>query len=232
MTASSVAGAAYYALFRPSTQLFGDMPFRAETPERVVALTFDDGPNEPFTSRLVDLLGDKRVAATFFQVGICVERYGGLSAQMMAAGHVIGNHSYSHRLRNYVTQPSLALDIARAQAVLTAELGCAPALFRPPYLCHPPAMVGAARRQGLAVVSGTRPHPREFTQIPAARLAQWAVARAHPGSILIFHDGVNARGGFRGQTVDAVRRVVDDLADQGYRFVTVDKLLGLPAYQA
>ncbi|MDX6297793.1 MAG: peptidoglycan-N-acetylglucosamine deacetylase, partial [Nocardioidaceae bacterium] len=67
--AVAVAGVGYYSAFGPSSQWFGEFPNRARTQEKVVALTFDDGPNEPFTSQLVDVLGEQRVPATFFQVG-------------------------------------------------------------------------------------------------------------------------------------------------------------------
>src|SRR6478735_8728358 len=117
------------------TKLFG-VPHRGGTRDKVVALTFDDGPNEPFTSQLVDLLGTKGVPATFFQVGRCVERHPGLSARMAEAGHVIGNHSYSHRFLRYLNEPSLRSEICRTQSVLEAELGRRPALFRAPWLFH------------------------------------------------------------------------------------------------
>ncbi len=213
------------------TKLFG-VPHRGATRNKVVALTFDDGPNEPFTSQLVDLLGTRRVAATFFQVGRCVERHPGLSAKMVDAGHVIGNHSYSHRFLRYFAEPSLRSEICRAQTVLEAELGRAPALFRAPWLCHQPPVLAEARQQGLQVISGTFSHTFEIAQIPAWRIARRAVHHARPGAILIFHDGFDARGGFRGSTVAAVRMVVDELAGRGFRFTTIDKLLDIPAYQA
>ena len=229
--AATMAGFGYYSIFGPSSQLFGELPHRGTTRENVVALTFDDGPNEPFTSQLVHLLGEKHVPATFFQVGKCVERHPGLSARMVEAGHVIGNHSYSHRLLRYLTEPSLGSEIGRAQAVLEAEIGHRPALFRPPWLCHQPPLMVEAARQGLRVVSGSFAHPLEVAQIPAWRIARRAVNLARPGAILIFHDGFDARGGFRGQTVEAVRLVVDELKGRGFRFTTIDKMLDVPAYQ-
>jgi peptidoglycan-N-acetylglucosamine deacetylase len=197
----------------------------------VVALTFDDGPNEPYTSQLVDLLTAKQIPATFFQLGRCVVRHPGLSSRMVEAGHVIGNHSYSHRFRQYLTEPSLRTEISRTQTVLVEEIGRRPGLFRPPWLCHQPPLMSEVRRQGLRPVSGTFAHPFEVAQIPAWRIARRAVHLARPGSILIFHDGFDARGGFRGQTVDAVRLVIDQLSAQGFSFTTVDKLLGVAPYQ-
>lgn len=228
---TAVSALTYYTVFRPTSGVFGDMPYGADTSERVVALTFDDGPNEPYTSRLLEVLRTRDVLATFFQVGRCVERHPGLSAAMAASGHVIGNHSYSHRFSNYALDPSLRLEVQRTQDLLESELQVRPALFRPPWLCHAPALMRESRRQGLESISGTFAHPLEVAQIPADRIARSALKRTRPGSIVIFHDGYDARGGFRGRTVEAVRQVVDVLADRGYRFATVDELLGVPAYQ-
>jgi peptidoglycan/xylan/chitin deacetylase (PgdA/CDA1 family) len=228
---AALAGFGYYSIFGPSSQLFGEFVYRAPTRERLVALTFDDGPNEPYTSRLVDLLGERRVSATFFQVGKCVDRHPGLPARMADAGHVIGNHSYSHRFLRYLTEPSLAVEIGLTQSLLRAEIGRLPGLFRPPWLCHPPPVMAEAGRQGVRAVSGTFAHPLEVAQIPAWRIAHRAVRLVRPGSILIFHDGFDSRGGFRGHTVEAVRLVVEELSTRGYAFTTVDKLLEVPAYQ-
>lgn len=208
----------------------GGFPSRGATRDKVVALTFDDGPNEPYTSQLLHLLGESRVPATFFQVGKCVERHPSLSAQMMAAGHVIGNHSYSHQFRRYLTEPSLSSEIARTQAVLRTATGRSPALFRPPWLCHPPPLMAEAAQRRLQLVSGSFAHPLEVAQIPAWRIAHRAFRLARPGAILIFHDGFDARGGCRAQTVAAVRLVVDELVTSGFRFTTVDKMLNVPAY--
>jgi peptidoglycan/xylan/chitin deacetylase (PgdA/CDA1 family) len=229
--AVAVAGVGYYSVFGPSSQWFGEFPYRARTQEKVVALTFDDGPNEPFTSQLVDVLGEQRVPATFFQVGRCVERHPGLSARMADAGHVIGNHSYSHRFLRFLTEPSLGSEISRTQEILSSETGLRPALFRPPWLGHPPQVLAEARRQGLRVVSGTFAHPLEVAQIPGWRIARHAVELARPGAMLIFHDGFDARGGYRGQTVEAVRLVVAELADRGFRFMTVADMLATAPYQ-
>lgn len=226
--AASCAG--YYSLLGPTSQVMGTFPYRGHTDEKVVALTFDDGPNEPHTSRLVNLLDDKGVVATFFQVGVCVQRHPGLSKRMISAGHVVGNHSHTHRLSQYLVDPRLRSEISRTQDVLAKELGRVPGLFRPPWLVHPRPLLEEVRRQGLQVVSGTFAHPLEVAQPPAWRIARYAIARIRPGTILIFHDGFDARGGYRGETVRAAGMVIDALQTRGFRFTTVDELLHAPAY--
>lgn len=227
-------GAGYLTVFAPvraTSQLMGAFPRQGKTTAKVVALTFDDGPNEPFTSDLLRVLDEARVRATFFQVGACVERHPALPRTMADAGHVIGNHSYSHRFTRYAYEPSLRRDIARAQHTLTEAIGRAPALFRPPWLCHQPPLLRAVRDGGLQVVGGVFAHPLEPAQIAPERIARHAARLVRPGSIVIMHDGFDARGGYRGSTVTAAAMLIDELTQRGFGFATVDDLLGVSAYQ-
>lgn len=230
VTGSAVVFGLYRVFLSPSSQLFGRYPWRGRDDEPVVALTFDDGPNEPYTSRIAEILGERSVRATFFQVGWCVQRSPTVTAALAAAGHVIGNHSLSHRLRTYLRPGAFAEEIARTQEILRQVLGIEPALVRTPWLWRQPAILSMLGRSGLTPVSGLFCHPLEVFQVDAAKIAARAIAKAGPGAIIIFHDGYNARGGDRAQTVDAVRMTVDGLRDRGYRFVTVDELLGIPPY--
>ena len=224
-------GAASVLALHPRTQVFGTFPFRgAPTEGRTVALTFDDGPNEPWTSRLLEVLEQREVLATFFQVGRCAERHPDSTRRVVDGGHVLGNHSYSHSLHRYLTQPSQRQEIERAQEVLHRISGRVPALYRPPWLCHWPWVLGGVRRSGLQVVSGTFASSWEVLQPPASMMTASAVGRTEPGSILIFHDGREARGGPRAQTVEAIGPLIDRLRASGYTFSTVDRMLGVPAY--
>jgi peptidoglycan/xylan/chitin deacetylase (PgdA/CDA1 family) len=222
--------AGYQAGFGPRSQLFGPFPYRGGTGERVVALTFDDGPNEPWTSRLLDVLAAREVPATFFQVGRCVERHPDTTRRVLAEGHVLGNHSLSHAFHRYASQPRQEEEIRRGQEVLREVAGVTPLLYRPPWLCHWPWVLAGVARSGSSPVSGTFAHPLEILQPAAHRMAAGAVRRTRPGGMLILHDGREARGGPRGQTVAAVGPLVDALRAQGYRFTTVDKLLDIQPY--
>ena len=225
-------GAAYWTAFRPRSQVFGEFPHRGATTEKVVALTFDDGPNEPYTSRLLDVLADREVLATFFQVGRCAQRFPSTTRRVVDAGHVLGNHSYRHAFTGYLREPDQSEEIARAQDVLHAVAGVAPALYRPPWLCHWPWVLHSIRKYGLQSVSGTFGHPLEVLQPPAEWMTDFAARVSRPGSILIFHDGREASGGDRDRTVAAVGPLIDRLRADGYTFTTVDRMLGVPAYLA
>jgi peptidoglycan-N-acetylglucosamine deacetylase len=231
LVASAVVFGYYWAFLSPYSQIFGPYPWRGRYNERVVAITFDDGPNEPYTSQIADILSNRRVRATFFQVGRCVERSPATTAALAAAGHVIGNHSLSHRFRTYLQPGAFRREIDRTQQILTQTLGREPLLVRTPWLWRQPAILSMFQRRNLTPISGLFCHALEVFQIDSARIARRAISKTRPGTILIFHDGFNARGGVRAETVEAVEVTIDALVDRGYRFVTVDELLGIPAYQ-
>jgi peptidoglycan/xylan/chitin deacetylase (PgdA/CDA1 family) len=222
--------ASYWTMMSPYSQLLGSFPYRRTPTGKLVALTFDDGPNEPYTSQIVDFLNQRNIKATFFQVGRCVERHPALTAKMAGDGHVIGTHGYSHQFHKCLTPGSIRTELTRSQAVLREVLGVQPALFRPPWLLRTPALFTALRDSSLQPVSGEFCHPLEVFQPRAGRIARSAVAKVQPGSIVIFHDGFDARGGDRSQTVAATKLVVQRLSAAGYDFTTVDKLLKVPAY--
>lgn len=194
-----------------------------------MALTFDDGPNEPFTSALADVLAERDVRATFFQVGMAAARAPDVTRRLVADGHVIGNHSLTHTFSTCLRTSAIADEITQTQQILGDITGAAPSLYRPPWLLRTPGLFPVLDRHGLRAVSGQFCHPLEVMQPAAARIARTAVARSSPGQILIFHDGFDGRGGFRGRTVEAVRVVIDALRADGYDFATVDELLGIPA---
>ena len=228
--AIAIAGLGYVTAFRPRSQIFGPFPFEGETVDPVIALTFDDGPNEPYTSRLLAVLADRNVRATFFMVGRCAERYPATVRDVVQAGHVLGNHSYSHSFSRYLTMPTQRTEIQHGQDCLGAIADVRPGLYRPPWLCHWPWVLASVHAAGLQPVSGLFGHPLEVFQPPADHIAAAAARVARPGGILIFHDGLEARGGVRGQTVAAVGPLIDTLRERGYRFATIDELLGVPPY--
>lgn len=225
-----IGGIAYRLLMSPTSQTLGPFPFRGSGENKVVALTFDDGPNEPFTSQIGDYLASRQIRATFFQVGRCVERFPDSPASLLRQGHVIGNHSYSHRMSHCWRPSARRAETIDTQTILTSALGRRPALYRPPWLLRTPGLFRLLRSEGLHPVSGTFCHPAEIFQPAPGRIARQVLRKTVPGSIVIFHDGFDSRGGDRGQTVAAVKLIVEELTKNDFRFVTVDELLGIPAY--
>jgi peptidoglycan/xylan/chitin deacetylase (PgdA/CDA1 family) len=217
-------------MMSPYSQVLGRFPYRGPGDERVVALTFDDGPNEPYTSELADYLGQEDIRATFFQVGKAVQRYPEVTKRLVSAGHVVGLHGHTHEFTQYLRRSTLADELRLGMAAFS-ELGIRPALYRPPWLLRIPALPGLLREHGLRVVSGEFCHLLEVAQPSPHRIAGQAFRAARPGSIIIFHDGWDGKSADRAATVEAVKLLTPRLRAQGYTFTTVDRLLGVPAYQ-
>ena len=222
--------AAYWLMMSPYSQTLGPFPYRGPADRRVVALTFDDGPNEPHTSQLADHLDREGIPATFFQVGRAVQRYPEVTTRLASAGHVIGLHGHTHDFTRYLRSRTLAEDLEQGMAAF-AQLGIRPALYRPPWLLRIPALRGLLQYHGLHVVSGEFCHPLEVAQPSPERIARLAVRVTRPGSIIIFHDGRDGKGGDRTATVDAVKVVVDRLRDKGYGFARSIASSASAAYQ-
>lgn len=230
---TTIAAGGYWRHMSPYSQALGAFPYRSrdnDRPERTVALTFDDGPNEPYTSQVSAILAARNVSATFFQVGRCVERHPDVTRDLASAGHVIGNHSYSHSFGSGWKRPDLTREVDHAQEVFAEHLGHVPALYRPPWLIRTSATFDVLGGHSLRPVSGEFCHALEPLQPSPERIARRALAKARDGGILIFHDGYDDIGGARANTVAAVEIVVDSLTNRGFRFVTVAELLGIPAY--
>lgn len=228
---AALAAASYWTFMSPYSQGLGPFPYRGRTTEREVALTFDDGPNDPYTSQVADLLSASGVPATFFAVGACVERQPDTARRLVRDGHVVGSHGYSHRFHRCAGRAVLREEVGRAEEVFVRHLGLRPALFRPPWLLRTPGLFALARERSLHLVSGEFAHVLEVAQPSPGRIARRAVARTRPGSIIIFHDGFDAKGGDPASTVAAVELVVTELSARGYRFTTVDRLLGVAPYR-
>ena len=221
------AAAAYYLFMSSRSQLLGPVTWRAPVESKVVALTFDDGPNEPFTSQILSILDDHDAVGTFFMVGRNIESSPEVVRRIAASAHELGNHSLNHQFRRYFFgDRTYAREIRGAQEAFRRIAGVAPTLFRPPWLYRTPSILYAASAMGLRTISGEFAHGFEVFQPKGDRIARAALRKVRPGSIIIFHDGFNARrGANRAETVRAVELVVAALAENGWRMVTVSQLL-------
>jgi peptidoglycan/xylan/chitin deacetylase (PgdA/CDA1 family) len=208
----------------PGSQILGPVLTRVKADQPVVALTFDDGPST-YTAQVLDILARYQVKATFFVIGQNVDRYPDYARRIVAEGHVIGNHTYSHPLWGAVEAPhDMHGELARAAQAIEAATGVYPTLFRPPHGWRSPWMIQLARREGYEVVTWSvspddwrRPRP----QVIVERVLQ----HIRPGAIILLHDGLETSVGPPVQnTVAALPDLIEGLQARGYRFVTIPEL--------
>jgi peptidoglycan/xylan/chitin deacetylase (PgdA/CDA1 family) len=226
-----VSGLLYWIFMSPYSQVFGKFIWRAKTNQKLIALTFDDGPNEPYTSELLDLLKEKNIKATFFIVGQNALKNPDIVKRMYKEGHTIGNHSLNHKFSKYITEPNFAKEIIESQKILKEIVGKEPALQRTPWLFRSPIIFKTLKNNNLTPISGEFCHPLEVFGASAEAIAKNAIKKAKPGSIIIFHDGNGAIGGDRSRSINASKIFVEKLLENDYQFVTVDKLLDIKAYK-
>lgn len=218
------AGAfATWQLSRSRTfQLFGKLVSRVETSEMVVALTFDDGPSTAYTQSVLDLLAERSVAATFFLTGQEISRNPEQARAIMAAGHEIGNHSWSHPHLSFAAPDKVASEIERTDASIR-DLGYqADILFRPPYgskLVTLPLYL--ARHDRTTVMWDVEPESYPAVASDPETLASYVVEKTRPGSIVILHVMYESRATSRA----ALPSIIDGLRQRGFRIVTVSELI-------
>ena len=185
-----------------------------------VALTFDDGPNPYYTPQILATLGRYHIKATFFCVGRLVQRYPQLVWQEYRAGHVVGNHSWSHPHLGSLTPSALAFQFDRTSAVIQQVIGVQPTFFRPPYGDFTSAVLGRAYMLGLTTVMWNV-MPADWLLPGTAAIVDRVLAYAGNGAIILLHDG----GGNRSETVAALPLIIEGLQQRGFRLVTIQQLL-------
>ena len=227
-----------YGYFVPASPVFGKVYFRGNPTENVVALTFDDGPNEPYTSEILDILASYDIKATFFLIGENVQLYPKTAGRIVAEGHVVGNHSYSHKANHALTEYG-SRDLLLAQETIFSTIGVIPHLYRPPHGKKTPWELHAVSDEGLIEVtwsvSANDQHSIAFLGEPSPEsFAREIVREAKPGGIILLHDGYGTLHGTvksdKSLTVKALPLIIEQLKAKGYRFVTVPRLLHVPAY--
>lgn len=181
-----------------------------------VALTVDDGPDPRWTPALLDVLDAHGVRATFFVIGERAREHPGLLRRVVAAGHRLGNHSYSH-VQPFAALPAadLSREVGATQQVVAGETGVRPTLFRAPAGGWSRSVLAASRDHGLTPVDWTV-DPKDWREPPADRIAR-RVARARPDDIVLCHDG----GGDRSGTVEALDLALARLRGRGVAFTTL-----------
>lgn len=196
--------------------------YRASTGEKVVALTFDDGPHPYYTDHILDILAEEGVKATFFEIGENIASYPDVTRRVLAAGHEIGNHTYTHPLGGKAPLVELEEEIRKTDLLLE-KLGCpAVRLFRPPQGKYPVGLASSLQKNGKMTVLWNI-DTRDWDKRTEEQIIREVETQVRGGDIVLFHDFV----GGESATVPAIKKLIPALKERGYQFVTVSELLAL-----
>lgn len=205
----------------------GKLYWRGDRDTRKVALTFDDGPSDPFTSQILDILKAENVKGTFFILGKNAEKYPELAQRIVKEGHVIGNHSFSHSDFAFLTKRGSRREMLGGEEAIERVTGVRPQFFRPPHGRLNGFMMKQAQKMGLVTVEWTI-SPKDWAVPAHDVIVQRIVSRVKNGSIMLLHDGFfHKKPEDRSSTVAALPLLIHQLREQGFEMVTVPDLLTL-----
>jgi peptidoglycan/xylan/chitin deacetylase (PgdA/CDA1 family) len=221
--AGSLAAAAAYGIAARGSQLLSRSVYRGPGLRKSIALTFDDGPSES-TPILLDYLEKHAVMATFFECGMNARRLPSVAREVVAAGHQLGNHSWSHPYLFLRAPGAINREFADTQHLLIAETGAAPVVLRPPYGLRSIGLRAVQNKLDLLEIQWTI--IGNDWKLPAAGITDRVLRGAAPGGIVCLHDGrgVRVKPNVSPMLV-AIREIVPALRDKGYTFETVSELL-------
>jgi peptidoglycan-N-acetylglucosamine deacetylase len=222
IAAVSTAG---YQSMSPTGQWFGQTFAAGARGSKHIALTYDDGPNDPHTLRLLDVLAKHSVPATFFMIGRYVRERPDIARAVAQAGHVIGNHTFTHPLLIFESEAQTRTQLSDCRAALHDAIGEHSKLFRPPFGGRRPATIRIARELGLQTamwnVTGY-----DWNAPPAAVIEKKIARQMRGGDVILLHDGGHrAMAADRAQTVIATENLIRRHQDEGCQFVTIEEML-------
>ncbi|MBU2652002.1 MAG: polysaccharide deacetylase family protein [Bacteroidetes bacterium] len=198
---------------------------RSHVDEKVVSLTFDDGPYPVYTEAVLDILKSKEIRATFFIKGRNAALYPDLIRRMHDEGHIIGNHSWSHdHLFDLFPAKRMNREIRETNRIVREITGKSPVLFRPPYGVTNPAVARALKNENHMVIGW---NIRSYDTIlnDPIKIAQRIKKRLKPGSIILLHDN-------RKRSEKILKEVINIVKENGYKFARIDELLNILPYAA
>lgn len=222
IVAVAISFGTYRLIPSRTTQLAGELVQRVETDERIVALTFDDGPTDADADAVLETLAQRGVVATFYLNGQDIEKNPDAMQAIIAGGHEIGNHTWSHRSMVFVTFDIVAEEVESTDAAIRAAGYEGPITFRPPYgdkLLILPLYL--AQHDRLTVTWDVSVEDFSGAKQSSDEIVESTVSTTAPGSIILLHPWLG-----RTTSQQAIGEVIDQLKAQGYRFVTVSDLVG------
>ena len=224
----AAAAAATWAGFHtmwPTSQVYGRTFIGLESGSRLLALTYDDGPNDPYTWRLLEVLERHGVKATFFLIGRFVEQRPEIARAVVAAGHVIGNHTWSHPNLIFANAAEVRRQLQGTQRAILDATGVEPQLFRPPFGGRRPVTLRIAREMGLQPIMWNV-SCYDWKAISADQIFGHAERQICGGNVILLHDGEYHRIGVdRTRSIAASERILSRYQAEGCEFVTIPQMM-------
>lgn len=201
----------------------GEIVWEVKTDQKIIALTFDDGPDPKQTPAILDLLKKYNAYSTFFVIGKKATDYPEIVRRIVEEGHELANHTYNHVYFKSSSSPKqIRQEITQAQDAIHKAANVKPSLFRPPGGMYTGAVVDAAKDMGLQMVMWSWHQDTRDWNLPGVqKIVKKVLGNARNGDIVLFHDHVVGRT----QTIKALEIILPDLQKRGYRFETVSNLL-------
>ncbi|MCM3456705.1 polysaccharide deacetylase family protein [Heyndrickxia oleronia] len=200
----------------------GRVFWEVHSKEKLVALTFDDGPHPLYTPQILDILAKYDARATFFVIGKNAEKYPDIIRKQVDAGHEIANHTYQHDYDIHVSATKLEQEIKKTSNIIYSITGYTPSLFRPVGGYYNDTIVKTAlKNDNYVIMWGWHQDTKDWSQPGTKKIIHNVISDTKPGDIILLHDS----GGNRTQTVEALDKILAVFKKEGYECVTVSELL-------
>jgi peptidoglycan/xylan/chitin deacetylase (PgdA/CDA1 family) len=217
--------AAGYQCMAPTGQWYGQTYTGLPRGTKQLALTYDDGPNDPHTLRMLEVLARNDVRATFFTIGRYVQQRPEIVREIVQAGHVVGNHTFRHPLLIFKSAAEIRDELMRCRAALQDAIGEHSNLFRPPFGGRGPAVLRIARELGLEPIMWNVTG-YDCNAPPSAVIERKVSGQIRGGDVILLHDGGHLQmGADRSQTVLATENLIKRYKSEGYEFVTIKQMM-------
>jgi peptidoglycan/xylan/chitin deacetylase (PgdA/CDA1 family) len=185
-----------------------------------VAMTFDDGPHPKLTPKLLDILKERNIKATFFVIGKCVAEYPDIAKRIVDEGHEIANHSWNHPQLTKLSASAFDAEISQTTDAIVKATGVRPVTMRPPYGAINATLTKRLNDEyGLCVILWSV-DPQDWKIRKSEHVSSHIIKNTAPGSIILAHD-------IHPSTIDAMPTALDALQSKGYKFVTVSELIAM-----